>query len=289
MKEVFLIHAHKDLDQLNGLVEQLHDDEFLIYVHLDRKWDVDPARVHPAARVVAPRLDVRWAHFSQVEATLNSLRQIVREVPEFDKVIFLSAQDFPLLPNARLKQELAALADRELLDVVPLREGEGGWPANFRYEYFYTDGGDRLARLACGTANRLLRLAGATRKLPGGMEPWGGSSWWALSRGCIVELLARVEREPRLSRFFRTVQCPDEIFFQTLIMNSPRRERVLGRNFRHIQWPEQGAPNPKVLDEHDFDRIAAARAHFCRKLDSQASERLLARLRALLAERAQQA
>lgn len=289
MKEVFLIHAHKDVDQLNALVEQLHDDDFLIYVHLDSKWDIDPARVHPAARLVAPRLEVRWAHYTQVAATLNSLRQIVREVPEFDKVIFLSAQDFPLLPNARLKQELAALADRELLDVVPLREGEGGWPANFRYQYFYSEAGGRFARCACSAANKLLRLAGATRKLPGGMEPWGGSSWWALSRGCIAELLARLEREPRLARFFRTVQCPDEIFFQTLIMNSPRRERVLGRNFRHIQWPEQGAPNPKVLDEHDFDRIAAARAHFCRKLDSQASSGLLPRLRALLQERAQQA
>jgi hypothetical protein len=210
-------------------------------------------------------------------------------VPQFDKAVFLSAQDYPLLPNARLKQELAALADHELLDVVPLREGEGGWPANFRYQYFYAEGGSATARFACSAANRLLRLAGTTRNLPGRMEAWGGSSWWALSRGCIVDLLARVERERGVIRFFRTVQCPDEIFFQTLIMNSPRRDRVLGRNFRHIQWPEQGAPNPKVLDEHDFDRIAAARAHFCRKLDSQASARLLSRLRALLDERAQQA
>jgi hypothetical protein len=289
MKEVFLIHAHKDLDQLNALVGQLCDDDFLIYVHLDRKWQVDPARVHPAARLVSPRIDVRWAHFSQVEATLNSLRQVVREVTQFDKVIFLSAQDYPLLPNGRLKHELATLAEHELLDAVPMRPGEGGWPANFRYQYFYAEGGSAAARFACGLANRLLRMTGATRKLPGRMEPWGGSSWWALSRPCIVDLLARIEQEPGLARFFRTVECPDEMFFQTLIMNSPHRQRVLGRNFRHIQWPEQGAPNPKILDEHDFDRIAAAREHFCRKLDSQASARLLPRLRTLLAERAQQA
>ena len=40
------------------------------------------------------------------EATLASLRQILLEQPDFDKVIFLSAQDFPLLPNALLKREL---------------------------------------------------------------------------------------------------------------------------------------------------------------------------------------
>jgi hypothetical protein len=287
MKEVFLIHAHKDLDQLNALVAQLCDDDFLIYVHLDLKWQVDPAKVHPAAHLVSPRMDVRWAHFTQVEATLNSLRQIVREVPEFDKVIFLSAQDFPLLPNARLKQELAGLADLELLDAVPMHEGEGGWPANFRYQYFYSEGGPKMTRVACGLANRLLRLFRTTRRLPGGMEPWGGSSWWALSRRCIVDLLERLAREPGVLRFYRTTECPDEMFFQTMIMNSPHRERVLGRNFRHIQWPENGAPNPKILDEHDFERIASAGDHFCRKLDSQASVRLVPRLQALLAERAQ--
>jgi Core-2/I-Branching enzyme len=284
MKQVFLIHAHKDLDQLNTLVGQLCDDDFLLYVHLDRKCGIDPARVHPAARLVTRRTDVRWGGFSQVRATLNSLRQVLAEVPAFDKVIFLSAQDFPLLPNARLKHELAALADRELLDAVPIREG--GWPVAFRYQYFYREGANRLERAACALANRALRALKRRRRMVRGLAPWGGSSWWALSRGCVAMLLETAARDRKLMRFFATVQCPDEMFFQTVVMNSPWRERVLGENFRHIQWPEHGSRNPKILDEADFERIAAARAHFCRKLDSRGSARLLPRLRGLLASRA---
>jgi hypothetical protein len=287
MNEVFLIHAHKDIDQLNALVEQLRDDDFIVYVNLDLKWTIDPARVHPAARLVHKRIDVRWGGFSQVQATLNSLRQVVAEVPQFDKVIFLSAQDFPLLPNVRLKQELAALAHNELLDAVPVRQD--GWPVAFRYQYFYREGGSRLERAVCGVANRVLRALHWKRAMPHRLAPWGGSSWWALSRECTVMLLERIEREPGLKRFFGTVLCPDEMFFQTLVMNSPLRARVLRQNFRHIQWPEQGARNPKVLDESDFERIAAAPAHFCRKLDSRASAGLLPRLRALLQERARRA
>jgi hypothetical protein len=126
-----------------------------------------------------------------------------------------------------------------------------------------------------------MRAGGVTRRLPDGLQPWGGSSWWALSRGCAAMLLERVERDPGLLRFFRRVACPDEMFFQTLVMNSPFRERVLGSNLRYVQWPEHGARNPEVLDEGDFERIAASRAHFCRKLDSVASAGLLARLREL--------
>jgi hypothetical protein len=281
MKQVFLIQAHKDLGQLNALVEQLRDEDFVVYVNLDRKSDIDPAAVHRNARLVRERIDVHWGTFSQVQAVLNSLAQIVAEVPDFDKVLFLSAQDFPLLSNARLKEELARMRGQELLDTVAIGREAGQWAAAYRYQYFYPQSGVRPLRLACSATNRLMRAAGLKRRMPGGMRPYGGSSWWALSRDCVQSLLARVRREPGLARFFRRVASPDEMFFQTLVMNSPFADRVLGRNFRYIQWPEHGARNPKILDEHDFERIAASRAHFCRKIDSRASAALLPRLLAL--------
>jgi hypothetical protein len=287
MKQVFLIQAHKDLGQLNALVEQLHDDDFLVYVNLDRKCDIDPAGVDPRARLVQQRVDVHWGGFSQVQAALNSLAQIVAEVPEFDKVLFLSAQDFPLLSNAALKAELARLTGHELLDVVAIGDGPGQWAADFRYQYFYREGGGRAGRLMAALLNKAMRVAGLKRRMPGGMRPYGGSSWWALSRACVCALLERVRREPGMVRFFHSVACPDELFFQTLVMNSPFSARVLGRNFRYVQWPENGARNPKVLDEADFERILAARdqagAHFCRKIDSRASAGLMPRLLALRA------
>lgn len=111
MRQVILIHAHKDLAQLNALVAQLLDDEFLIYVNVDAKSAIDVAALHPAARLVRPRIPIHWGDFSQVQATLHSMRQVVAEAGTFDKLLFVSAQDFPLLPNRRLKQALAALAD----------------------------------------------------------------------------------------------------------------------------------------------------------------------------------
>ena len=287
MKQVFLIQAHKDLGQLNALVEQLRDDDFLVYVNLDRKCDIDPAGVDPRARLVQKRIDVHWGGFSQVQAALNSLAQIVAEVPEFDKVLFLSAQDFPLLSNAALKEELARLRDHELLDTVAIGHAPGQWAADFRYQYFYREGSGRAERLLASLVNKAMRATGLKRRMPGAMRPYGGSSWWALSRACVCALLERVRREPGMVRFFRSVACPDELFFQTLVMNSPFSTRVLGRNFRYVQWPENGARNPKVLDEADFERILAARdqagAHFCRKIDSRASAGLMPRLLALRA------
>ena len=284
MKQVFLIAAHKDPAQLNALVERLRDEDFLIYVHLDAKGAIEPAEVHPAARLVGKRVAVHWGCFSQVEATLNSLEQIVAEVSEFDKVLFLSAQDFPLLSNAALKSALAELRRHELLDTAPIGRGPGQWAAAYRYQFFYRQDAGRALRLACSLANRTMRACGLTRRMPYGLQPHGGSSWWALSRDCVRDVLARIRREPGLLRFFRSVSCADELFFQTLVMNSRFRERVLPENFRYVQWPQRGARNPKILDEHDFERIAASKAHFCRKIDSRASAALLQRLEALRAD-----
>ena len=281
--QVFLIQAHKDLDQLNTLVEQLRDDAFVVYVNLDRKCALDPGDVHPYARQVARRVDVHWGTFSQVQAVLNALAQIDAEVPAYDKVTFLSAQDFPLLSNARLKTALARLSGHELLDVTPIGTAPGQWAAASRYQYFWADQGSLARHLACRAVNRMLRAAGRTRRLPGGMQAYGGSSWWALSQACIRHVLGRVDRAPGLARFFRHCACPDELFFQTLIMNSPFARRVLGHNFRYVQWPEHGARNPSILVEADVARIAASHAHFCRKLDSRLSAALLPHLLALRA------
>lgn len=273
MRQVILIHAHKDLDQLNALVGQLLDDEFLIYVNVDAKSAIDVAGLHSSAQLVRRRIDVHWGDFSQVQATLNSMAQIVAEVSAFDKLVFISAQDFPLLPNRRFKDALTALAGHELLDCVQI--GPQGWPCAQRYQYFYRDSGGTLATLACRLANRAMRIGGLTRSMVHGWQAWGGSSWWTLSRACVHMIVRLVRDDPAIVRFFRSVACPDELFFQTLVMNSPFRLRVLSDNFRHIQWATAGARNPKVLGADDFDTIRASTAHFCRKLDPAASSELL--------------
>lgn len=283
MRQVILIHAHRDIAQLNALVAQLLDDEFLIYVNVDAKSAIDIGALHPAVRLVRPGIDIHWGRFSQVEATLHSMRQVLAEAGAFDKLLFISAQDAPLLPNRHLKRALAALSGRELLDCVPA--GPDGWDCAHRYQYFHAGG--PLAALAFRATNCAMRACRLRRRMVHGWQAWAGSSWWALSRSCVEEVVTLVAADPALARFFRTVDCPDEMFFQTVVMNSPFREHVLHNNFRHIQWAPGAARSPKVLDASDFGAIAASPAHFCRKLDLMASAALLPMLAQLRAGREQ--
>ena len=284
MKQAFLICAHQDMDQINRLVAQLCDPDFLVYVHLDRNSTLDPGRLHPQALPVRARVAVRWGHVSQVEATLASVRQILHEAPRFDKLLLLSAQDFPLLSNDGLKASLARMRGRELIETAPI--APDGWRVMHRYGYFHRAGASLAERLACAAANHALRLSGRTRRLPDGFTPFGGSCWWSLSRDCLGAVLQLADAHPRLLRFCRSVQSPDELYFQTLVMHTRFASRVLPDNFRYIEWPGGGACHPTLLDEGDLARIQASGAHFCRKLDSHASATLLAHLLAWKESRA---
>lgn len=283
MKQVLLIHAHRDLAQLNALIAQMADETMQVFVNLDLKSAIDPAHIDPRARLVRQRIAIHWADFSQVQATLNSLAEIVAGVARFDKVIFISAQDAPLLSNSALRRELAALRGKELIECVPV--GPGGWRCEERYQYFHLRGKGRLAALGARLLERAMRACSLRRPMLRGYQAYGGSSWWALSRPCITCLLDMVVADPALLRYFRNVACCDELFFQTLVMASPFRPRVLPNNFRFVLWADGSARNPKVLDAADFAQIAVSGAHFCRKIDSVGSAELLPLLQQLRAER----
>jgi hypothetical protein len=239
----------------------------------------------PSARLVKDRVAVHWGTLQPGAGHLNSLEQIVAEVPEFDKVLFLSRPGLSAAVEPALKAALARHSRHELLDTVAI----GAHRASGRPITATSISITPTARACCAwpvrVANRAMRATRHhRRRLPDGMRPYGGSSWWALSRACVQDCWRASRREPGILRFFRSVACPDEMFFQTLVMNSrvqgPRAgaelplRPVAGARRAQSQGPRRG---------HDFERIAASRAHFCRKIDSRASATLLPRLLALRA------
>ena len=75
---------------------------------------------------------------------------------------------------------------------------------------------------------RTLRLPILRRQFPDGLQPYGGGAWCALSHAAVRYISSFVEQRPDVVRFFKHVKIPDEIFVQTILMNSPLRDTVVG-------------------------------------------------------------
>lgn len=61
---------------------------------------------------------------------------------------------------------------------------------------------------------------------------------------------------------------PDEIFFQTIVLNSPLAHTVVNDDLRYLEWRDPAlAGGPAVLGEHDFRKIMSSSKLFARKFD----------------------
>jgi hypothetical protein len=101
------------------------------------------------------------------------------------------------------------------------------------------------------------------RRLPHGIDFFGGSAFWCLAAEHARFVLNETDR---LQRFLRRSLIPDEIFFQTALLNSRYRTHVRNDSLTFAKW-ESGAPSPAVLGDRDIDQLMAAPEFFARKFD----------------------
>ncbi len=266
MRLVALIHAHKEPELLRRLVGVLADGGAAVYVNLDLKSEIDPASLGGRARFVKDRIDIRWGDFTQVQATLNSLAEIeARE--EYDYLLYMSGQDYPVWSVARIAAYLESSGGRELIHVVDRGPHGREW-TSARFDYWHYAGPSRALAAGYRVLRAAMRALGLKRRLPGGLTPYGGSGWFTISRRCVRLVLDYAAAHPDFVDFMRATEIPDESFFQTVVLNSALKDAVAGDNGRYVDWSE-GLPNPKVLTEGDYAAVAASGKMICRKVDGR--------------------
>jgi hypothetical protein len=260
MRPAYVISAYKLPDQLVRLVRRLATPDASFAIHVDAKTPagvyarmVDGLRDLPSARFVE-RHACHWGGFGHVRATLKGIERLVRDEVPFDYVVLLTGQDYPLRPAAAIERFLAEADGRSFMSHWPLPHepwaGRGGL--------------DRIERRHLLWRRAHVSLP-ARRRLPGGLAPYGGAPYWCLARPVVEHVRETVRRRPELVRFFRHVFVPDEIFFQTIVVNSPWRETLVDDALRYVDW--SGRPAPAILRRADLDRLVASPKLFARKFD----------------------
>lgn len=267
MRVAYVISAYRRPEHLARLAHRLADDGVSFFVHVDSKTDEATyermvAGVGDLPRVAfLERHACHWGGFGHVEASLKGLREIVRAGLDPDYVILLSGQDYPIKPNATIRAHLTRLDGRSAFMHFPLPTPDwdgGGLPR-------YRDWHLRWHRLH-------LRLP-LRRTLPLGLAPWGGSAYWIMSRAAVETVLAFVEEHPEVVSFFRHVDIPDELFFQTILLNSPLASECEDIRLHYTEWGR--TPAPAFLLEEDYPHLAESPCLFARKFDAEIDARIL--------------
>jgi hypothetical protein len=286
MRIVFIILAHKLPEQLVRLVRKLDTESSWFLIHVDKRTDSKTFRKmkEPLSTCqnvfFLDRHVSNWGDLGILKATLKGIYKIRTLGLQFDYVINLSGQDYPLKSNHQIRRYLEQHEGQTFMEYFALPDDhwkrENGGLNRVVYWHFYWRGQcysiRRNSRFVALLSNLLGPVLSAKlpleRKIPGDLKPFGGSAWWCISKDCIEYLVEIMEKEYRLIKFFQHVYIPEELFYQTVLLNSPLKNLIVNDDLHYIIWPDTKSDHPFLLQKHDFDGFIHTDKLFARKFDS---------------------
>lgn len=272
MRIAHLILTYTNPKQTERMIMMMYHENFDFYIHVDKKFDINPhlfLKSLPNVYFINNRVDVKWAGFSTVIATFECIKEIVGTGIPYQFINFLSGQDYPLKPAPEIYTFFKENIGKEFLSY---RDFKNDWKEGLiRMENYFLSsysfpGKHRLEHLI----NKIM----PNRKLPYNLHPYGKSMFWMLSPEVAMYVVNKVENDKKLRQFFSFSWASDEFVFQTMILNSRYKNRVVNNNYRYIDWSAGGA-NPKVLNETDFEKLKKTEMLFARKFDMVNSPKIL--------------
>jgi hypothetical protein len=262
LRIAYVLPVHRNGEQVARLIRRLATPHATFLVHVDARADAAvQERVAEGADglplTFLRRHRCHWGGMGIVRAALEGIHTLVARQVAFDYAALLSGQDYPLRAPTAIERFFAEADGRSFMSHFPLPRVDG-WGDR--------GGLDRIEDWHLVGRRALHVRLPRPRRLPRGLEPFGGSAWWALSRP-VVEHVERLVRErPEIVRFFGRALIPDELFFQTVVMSSPLAATVVDDNLHHVRWAGD-ARSPVTFTVADVEELFASEALFARKFD----------------------
>lgn len=282
MKVAFLMQCHKNPEQINLLLEALNHPMVDVFVHVDKKSQAIKDKITQRAGVyILPEqqcVDVQWAQYSQVEATLQLLRAAVNR-GGYSHYWLISGQDYPLRPMDNILDFLEANQEANFIECSQIK------PFNKRNDVYFPNSviGRKLWQKVLknlwiyGTGGWNKTFPIFKRKAPDDFKYWFGSQWWCLNSTTAQWIIDYLNEHTEYEKFFEHSLCSDECFFQTLVMNSPFAN-ITKPYLHYIKW-EKGKSSPRTLTTIDYEELKKTEKIIARKFDIDVDTEIIERLR----------
>lgn len=252
MRIAYLILAHSNPRLIKKVTEILNLGEVAFFIHIDAKASLEPFESIRGDNVffIKPRVRVYWGEFSQTKAILLLMSEALGDREGYDYFVLLSGSDFPLRSGRYIQRFLSLNEGTEFISMAKL-------PAPGLSL-------SRVTTLRFPSSRPLLRflfrslakvgLAQRDYQKPlGGLAPFSGHTWWALSRGACQYVIDFIETHRDLAGFFENTHASDEMIIHTILGNSEFRHRIK-RHLVFEDWPLDGPQHhPKMIDQEHLE------------------------------------
>lgn len=281
-KHAYLIIAHNQFDLLEKLVRLLDDKRNDIFLHIDIKandFNKKYFKQIPKYSKIyfTERTDVRWGDYSQINSEYV-LFKCAKEKGNYSYYHILSGVDLPLKTQDYIHDFFDNLKNKEVIQLVDdkLIKERNAYYRISRFHFFtkYEKSNNKIIKNAVKIFNNIfmpLQTIFHIDRLHKKLKIGYGANWVSITDDFVNYILSK---EDWVKKIFKYSLCGDELFIQTLLVNSPFKDNVYCKrkslNFngnpclRYIDW-EHG--NPYVFKNNDFGKLKKSNMMFARKFD----------------------
>ncbi|MET4082944.1 hypothetical protein ABIB40_002911 [Pedobacter sp. UYP30] len=271
----YLILVHKNFSQLDRMIKALDGNGVFFYVHVDRDFSrsIEKCDFLTAenVKIISKSFSVNWGGFSMVKATIELINESVKSKNKGYHVL-ISGQDFPIMSKEIIFNKLSANYGLEYIEYWPLPYKKWAYGGRNRIEQYWFI--DKIGLNESTIIANLQKINGFVRNGLFDFPIFGGSQWWCLTYECICYVLKFIKKNRVIINYFELTLIPDELFFQTILLNSLYRDRIVNDNLRYIDF-EKGSSHPKTLKKSCLKSLQSSGKLWARKFDNQQDSEIL--------------
>ncbi|MGV2829116.1 beta-1,6-N-acetylglucosaminyltransferase [Myxosarcina sp. GI1(2024)] len=296
MKIVYFIQSHKNPEQICRLVKTIKNSSCNSLVLLSHDFSSCPLDLSNLSHFSGIELIKRYrgarrGDDSVLEIYLEAIEWLFERNFNFDWLICLSGQDYPVRPIPELEAFLATTKHDGFISHWDVFADESPWGKETGRKRFFT----QYLKLPQGSKWWLRKLSRIEPLLPGVIFQWrfsliglevkstpfndnfkcyGGWYWNVLSRKCVDYLRAYLEEHPQLLKFYRRTLAPEESLIASVLVNSNQFD-LSNDCLRYLDYPPELFGFARNLTTEDYSKIAHGNFYFARKFEPEPDDKIL--------------
>lgn len=284
-KQAFLIIAHGNWINLKYLLDSIDSIYTDIYIHIDKKTKDVPIEflkenIKLSKIFFVPSLKVNWGGYSQIEVTNHLLKIVYSKGVNYSYYHLLSGVDMLLnnidttinFFNDNYPSEFISFDSYSIEDNIIIKKSMHDQyldRVNYYHLYDFTIFNKRSIYKKLDNVLKILqkKILRINRLRENSVIFQKGSNWFSITDSFTEYVISK---EFLVRKLFKYGECVDEMFLQTLIINSEYKNNLYGydRNssVRYIDWT-RGHPYTFTIDDYEELKNMSDKYYFSRKVD----------------------
>lgn len=273
MKHLVGVITFRMTKMLKITVETL-SNEIDFVLHVDSKTNLtEYSEIESSVSFIENRIDVQWGDYSQILSMLSIIKYANEH--HYDYVSIISETDLPLRNGQEINSFLSK-HKKEFIGYVPNSRAVAEERLKYNYFSFYKQRGNVLRKVFKELKLYRFFKNPYFSQLP---DLYKGSNWFTISSDAVSVILEYLDTNPEYLEAYKKSYCADEVFFQTILLNSELKENIYGlgsnlddneMSLRYVDW-ETGPTFPTILQAEKVDEYKRRNpnAFFFRKVNDK--------------------